>query len=245
MRCRRRHGQDHQLGASGQRVLYPLRHLRIRRLQDVDAAKLVQPCRRHAGKIARTVGGEGELARCGFFQGHQLADAFGIDRRMCQHQKWCPCHHADGREVARRIVGQRLEGVGIGHQCRSRGKEQRVAIGWCARRHLCADDIAAAGAIVDDDLLIPVARQPLRYQSRHDVRCAASGLRHDQSHAARWPVRMATLGPALCCRLPGAQRTEGDGQPAQAAADGVVSRLALTGHGGLLLRLRAPQCAEL
>ena len=81
MRRRRRRRQDGELGAAGQRVLDALRHGGVGHLQDIGAARLVQPGRQDAGEIPFAVGGEGELARIGLIVGDQSGQSGSVPAR--------------------------------------------------------------------------------------------------------------------------------------------------------------------
>lgn len=96
--------------------------------------------------------------------------------------------HAHRHEVLVRIVGQRLERVGVDHQRCGGRVEERVAVGRRARRGQRTDHVLSARTVVDDHRLAPVARQALGEQSRDDVRTRSGRLRQDQAHRALRPV---------------------------------------------------------
>lgn len=61
--------------------------------------------------------------------------------------------HGHRREVADGVVGQTLEGLGIGDQrCRS-GEEEGVAVGGRPSHSLSPHHVGGAGPILDDDLV--------------------------------------------------------------------------------------------
>ena len=100
----------------------------------------------------------------------------------------------DRNEIRDRIVGQRLEGIGIGDE-RGRGREQEgVAVGRRARRRLRADRVAGARPVLDDDLLAERARQPVAEQPADDVGRAAGGLRDDELDRLRGPALRVGAG---------------------------------------------------
>jgi hypothetical protein len=89
---------------------------------------------------------------------------------MRHHHEGDLGHLGDDGEILYRIVRQRLEGVGVGHQRRRARKEERVAVGRRARCRLCADNVSAAWPVLDYNLLADRARQLLGDEAADDVR---------------------------------------------------------------------------
>ena len=129
-----------------------------------------------------------ELVRVGLGVGEQLRQVLRRHARMRQHHE---AHLGDPRnhgEVLHRIVGQRLEGVGIDHQRGRGGVEERVAVRRRARRRLRADDVAAARAVLVDDRLADAARKLVGDEAADHVGAAAGGLRTDELDGPVRPV---------------------------------------------------------
>jgi len=69
-------------------------------------------------------------------------------RRMRHQQRRLVRHQRDRREVAQRVVGQRLVQRRIGGMADVH-HEQRVAVGRGLRHQVAADDTARAAAVLD------------------------------------------------------------------------------------------------
>ena len=101
---------------------------------------------------------------------HRRVD--GQDQRHAQQVR-------DRRQVLRRIERHLLVEARIDHDRRARRDEQRVAVGRRLGDHRRADVAAGAAAVVDDERLLQLLRQPLGHRARGDVRRSARRPRHD------------------------------------------------------------------
>jgi hypothetical protein len=90
--------------------------------------------------------------------------------------------HHDNRLEPGRVEPELLIEVLIDHKRRRRRREQCVAIGRRTIGHLGTDVSSRAGAILDDDRLAPLARQPIRDQPRDGIGRSTGGERHDDLH---------------------------------------------------------------
>ena len=122
-------GDDEELHAAGEHILHALRHLRVRHVGNLRAGELVEPGRDHAGEAPRAVGGDRELVRVGLGVGEQLRQVLRRHVRIRQHHEGTSAMSRRYGEVLHRVVGQRLERVGIGHQRRARSRRRT-----CSRR---------------------------------------------------------------------------------------------------------------
>src|SRR5213596_803038 len=186
-------GEDDELGAARERVLDPEGHGRVGHGEDAGSRDLVQPRGHHAGEVSEAVGGPGELAGVRLVVGDQLRERLHRHARMHEDEERTLGDHGHRHEIARRIVGQRLEGVRIGNERRRRGAEEVVAVGGGARRRLPGEDVPRARAVVDDDLLAERARQALSDEAANDVGRRAGWERDDDPNRTR--------GPALSARF--------------------------------------------
>jgi hypothetical protein len=111
----------------------------------------------------------------------------------------------DRREIVDRVVGQlrqqrRVDRVlVVGH-------EQRVAVGVGLRGQLGCKHAGRAGAVIDDELLFQVLRQPRAEKPREKVCRAARRRRREEAYRARWIVRDVVLGLRHCRRGCGPER---------------------------------------
>ncbi len=101
--------------------------------------------------------------------------------RMHDHDLGERRRQHDGREVARRVVGQGAE------QCRVYGQglagdQQRVTVGFRLGDRVVAEIAAGARAIVDHELLAEAIRQAAAERARQHVEAAARRERHDHTH---------------------------------------------------------------
>ena len=200
--------QDCELGAARYGVLHALRHGGVGHLQDVRAADFVEPGRQNAGKIPRSVGGEGELSWVRLFVGDQFGKIIGGHLGIGENQERVVRHHGHGDEILDRIVGQLLERVWIAHQRGGGREEQGIAVGrgMCGGRR--ADHVGAAGPVLDEDPLSQQCRQFVADQPADQVGCAAGGLRDDDLDRSRGPV--LRLGLAKRRQHHGEQRSHPD-----------------------------------
>ncbi len=122
-------------------------------------------------------------------QGDQLLEALRRRGRMHHEHVGRTAEIGDVGEVAHRIepgvlrIHRRRQHVG-----RHAGRHQRVAVGLAARDRLGADEPAAAGAVLDEELLPEGFAQPLREHPRQKIVGAARRIGDDDAHRLRRPL---------------------------------------------------------
>ena len=106
-------------------------------------------------------------------------DVVRIDDQRVRHLG----HHNDRFEFGRIERQLRIEAL-VDHKRRRRRGEQCVAVRCRAIGRLGADVSGGTGAVLDDDRLAPLARQPFRDQPRHGVSRSSGRERHDDFYSA-------------------------------------------------------------
>jgi hypothetical protein len=114
-----------------------------------------------------------------------------------RHQR----HHRDRREVLERVVGQRLVHMRIDRMGADQ-QAQCVAIGRGPRQRVGADDVVAAGLVVDDDGLPECFGQLLADRARQHIGRTARRQRHDDADG----LRRVGLLLCLCMRAAGCEQ---------------------------------------
>ncbi len=135
---------------------------------------------RSVGKLARLLGRELD----------QLAHRAGGKAGMGHDHQRAAEDVGDRLEVDQRPVGQVGIEAGIDAEGAAGGDQQRVAVGRRRLAGLGARNAAAPALVVDQDLLLPGLRQPLRHQPREDVRRLPGRKRHDDAHGLGRPRRL-------------------------------------------------------
>ncbi len=128
--------------------------------------------------------GVDELAGTRFRERDQVFRRFHRKRRMHDEEVRLADALGDRREIAQRIVGQRLVDR---RRDRERGQreQQHVAVGRRSRDDLRADHGASAGTRIDDDRLAEALRKRLREHARERVAGAAGRSRDDDAYGTR------------------------------------------------------------
>src|SRR6218665_456646 len=172
-------------------------------------------------------GRESEHARPGLGQRDELGHVVRWQSGVRHDHERAAGELRHGRKVFIQLVAEVFEERGA-DRMRSGCQHQRVAIGRAARRPLGPRVAARAGPVVDDELLAGLLRQLLRQHARHDIRCAARRVRHDQ------PDRLVRVALRPGCRGSG-RKTRGGAQCGQQPPVVVVGRRSECMHACLLL----------
>src|SRR5262245_1992992 len=107
-------------------------------------------------------GGIVELARISFGMSNELRKRSSRNRRIDQHDKRRTYETCNWRNVADEIEAEFLVKAHV-DRCRSCGKEQRVTIRHSLDDGFSTDIGTSSRAVLDDELLTQVLREPLSY----------------------------------------------------------------------------------
>ncbi len=125
-----------------------------------------------------------DLAGIGLGVGDRLRH--GLGRKLgCDHQRVRNARqHRDLLELSGIEIEPRIE-VLVDDQRRRRRRQERIAVRLRLVDELGADIAGGARAVLDDDRVPPLAREPLGHDAWHDVGRAAGRERHDDLDRAR------------------------------------------------------------
>jgi len=110
-------------------------------------------------------------------QANKLGERRDAKRGMDDQGKLRGSDEPDRREVARRVIRQRLVNAWADRQRRDRREQDGVAVRRCARGGLRGNDGAGARAIFHDHRPLEFLLQLLRKEARENVGAAAGGKR--------------------------------------------------------------------
>jgi hypothetical protein len=129
VRGERRIRQAHQLHAAADHVLQRVGRLGVRHVVQLDAGHRGDAVGQHAGEGLGPFGGDADRAGLRLGLGDHFGQVLGREVRRRGDHEGAAAHQAHRHEVLHRVVGQRLEGVDVGHHRRGRRVVEGVAIG--------------------------------------------------------------------------------------------------------------------
>ena len=176
------------VGRAGRILVRHLFHLQADRVQETGEDEV--------GEAGR--GRPVELARLLLRQRHQVLQRIEVERGRHRHGDHGAGDARDGDHVLR-IIGQLVVEVGMGGE-RAHRRHQQSVIVVRAEETGDGDDAVAAGAVLDDDRLVPHRRELVGEQAGADVDAAAGPERDDEMHRSRRP---GVGGEAGLCRQTG------------------------------------------
>ena len=159
-------------------------------LEQLHAEMLRRPgARRGVGELARLLLGERDQL------GQRVRRQAGMRHDHQRHQE----DVGDRQEVGERLVRQVGIEAGIDAERAAGDHHERVAIGRGRLAVLRGGDAAAAGLVLDDDLLLPHLAELLGHQAREDVRRLSRREGHDEAHGLVGPRRLRDGRGGKCC----------------------------------------------
>ena len=113
-----------------------------------------------------------------------------LRRRRAVHREHIgrPAQIGDVGEIAHRVETRILVHGGREHVRGHAGDDERVAVGLGTRHRLGADETAAAGAVLDEELLAEHRAELLAEHAPQEVVRAAGRVGHDHPHRLGGPV---------------------------------------------------------
>ena len=169
LRQHHRHEIEEHLDVSTDEIIHRRSRAAIRHMHDVDLRHALEQLAGQmiGGAVARR--GEVDLARLLFRQRDQFPHILG---RYCgiddQHDRRSR-EQCDGREIRGRIERELAVERLIDGERPGRGEQQGVAVRLRLGDEIAAGVSAAAGAVLDDELLAEIVTEFLRQDARHHV----------------------------------------------------------------------------
>ena len=124
----------------------------------------------------------GELAGLLFGQLHQVLEVARGQRGVDHHDKRLLGGAGDGQQVLDRVEADVVVDVGVDGEHALVGQGDGVAVGRRLHAHEGADVALRAGAVVDDDLLVPDLAQLHRQNPRERIGATTGREGHDDAH---------------------------------------------------------------
>ena len=180
-------GEDPKLHAPGHRILQTPVDVGIGHKDQLKPGAFVESLRRHARKIAGRIHGDREFTGLLALKRHKVRDGPDGHIGMGHQHLMTARDHGDGLEILHGIIGHPLHQEGVRRQSSGSRDEKGVAIGRGARCCCGADDIGAAGLVLDDDPLPKGTGQTIRQNARHHIGTGAASLRDDEGQGTRRP----------------------------------------------------------
>jgi len=194
MRQRRRHGRKNKGDIARDHRHGRRRAALVGHVQQIDARHRFEGLARQMDDGTGAGRGVVELPGSRFRQRDQLGHRLCGQRRIDDEQKRRRGHQTDEREILDAIVRELAVQARVDRMRGGIAEVQRVAVGGRPGDDLGGDRGAGAGAVVDDDLLAEILRQPGTEGSREHV---GDSPGREPDHEADGFVRIR-LCPSVC-----------------------------------------------
>ena len=169
---------EHAVDVAGDQIVERRRGTAVRHVLQADMPHQLKQLGRQMRGRAVALGGIGDPSGMALRVGDELGHGLGRNLVGIDNQRvWHPPHHGDRHKLQWIEAEMRIEILVDDQRPRRRG-QQGVAVRLRLGDRLGADIAASAGAVVDDDGLAPLSRQPVGEDARHHVCGASRGVRH-------------------------------------------------------------------